>query len=108
MNVGVGLGEIFVFLLIYGLLMSFLLRSMAVSRKRGYYLKLSILLVLYISITIFIWTRYKAEENHVNSHSGLDPISYTNEALLMIGGFTAFNLLLIVVGVYLNKRSNHT
>lgn len=43
----------------------------------------------------------------MNSHSGLEPISFTSEATVMLVGFSIYSLVLLFLGVYL-KRKKHS
>lgn len=49
---------------------------------------------------------YKGLENHINTHSGYEPISLTKEAIFLIVGFTTYNLILLLLSRQINRKKS--
>lgn len=98
--------EIIIFMLVYGGLFLYTLRSISSKNKTLAYIKSAFLIILYVFISIIIWFTYKAEEYHINNHSGYKPISVTDEATLVLIGFSIYSILLLLLGVHLKRRRN--
>ncbi|MBS3679856.1 peptide ABC transporter permease [Ornithinibacillus massiliensis] len=102
-----GISEIIFFMIVYGGLFIYIFQTISSNNRVLFYLKSAILLLLYIFISSIFWFRYKGEELHINNHSGYEPISYTGEAILMIGFFSIYTVILLILS-YLLKRKRHS
>ncbi|MEH7226689.1 peptide ABC transporter permease [Bacillus sp. JJ1566] len=100
-----GIFEIIIIMLVYGGLFLFTLQSISSKNKISVYVKSVFLIILYGFISTIIWFTFKAEEYHINNHSGYEPISYTGEAILMIVGLSIYSLLLLM---FILKRKRHS
>ncbi|RDW15144.1 peptide ABC transporter permease [Oceanobacillus chungangensis] len=107
MGLKIEIYEIIIFMLVYGGLFIYILRSISSKNKTIAYIKSAFLIILYIFIGTIIWFTYKAEEYHINNHSGLEPISVTNEATLVVVGFSIYSIILLLFGIHL-KRKRHS
>ncbi|WP_339215027.1 peptide ABC transporter permease [Ornithinibacillus sp. FSL M8-0202] len=102
-----GISEIIFFMIIYSGLFLFIIQIIPSNNRVLFYVKSATLLLLYLLISSTFWFRYKVEELHINEHSGYEPISYTGEAILMIGFFGIYTIILLTLG-YLLKRKKHS
>ena len=96
--------EIVIFMLLYGGLFLFTLRSIYSRSKTLFNIKSAFLIVLYVFSSTIIWFMYKTEEHHINNHSGYEPISLTSEAIFMILGLSIYSIILLLLGVYLKRK----
>lgn len=102
-----GISEIIFFMIVYGGLFIYIFQTIPSNNRVLLYVKSATLLLLYIMISSIFWFSYKAEELHMNEHSGYEPISYTGEAVLMIGFFGIYTVILLTL-VYLLKRKRQS
>ncbi|MBC5638733.1 peptide ABC transporter permease [Ornithinibacillus sp. BX22] len=102
-----GISEIIFFMIIYSGLFLFIIQIIPSNNRVLFYVKSASLVLLYLMISSILWLSYKAEEVHINEHSGNEPISYTGEAVLMIGFFGIYTIILLTLG-YLLKRKKHS
>ncbi|MDQ0229212.1 peptide ABC transporter permease [Metabacillus malikii] len=107
MGLKVEIYEIIIFMLVYGGLFLYTLRSISSKNKTLAYIKSIFLIMLYVFITTIIWFNYKAEEYHINNHSGLEPISFTAEAIVVVISISIYNIILLLFGIHF-KRKRHS
>ncbi|MEN2467730.1 peptide ABC transporter permease [Ornithinibacillus sp. JPR2-1] len=101
------ISEIIFFMIIYSGLLLFIFQTIPSNNRVLFYVKSATLLLLYLLISSIFWFSYKAEELHINEHSGYEPISYTGEAVFMIGFFGIYTIILLTLG-YLLKRKKRS
>ncbi len=107
LDLKISISEMIIMMIVYGALFFYIMLSISSKEKTLLYIKSTFLLFLYVFISSVIWNFYKSEEEHMNSHSGLEPISFTSEATVMLVGFSIYSLVLLFLGVYL-KRKKHS
>ena len=101
-----GISEIIIIMLVYGGLFLYSLQPVSSNNKIIVYVKSAFLIILYGFISTIIWFTYKGDENHINNHSGFEPISFTGEAILMIVGLSIYSIILLLFSI-LPKRNNN-
>ena len=92
------------FMLVYGGLFLFTLQLFSSNNKILVYIKSAFLIALYVFISNIIWFTFKGEESHTNNHSGYEAISFTGEAILCLGVFSIYNIILLLLGTYLRRK----
>lgn len=92
------------FMLVYGGLFLFTLQLFSSNNKILVYIKSAFLIALYVFISNIIWFTYKGEESHINNHSGYETISFTGEAILLVGVFSIYSIILLLLGIYLRRK----
>lgn len=108
MELKIGIYEIIIiFMFAYGGLFLYIIRAISAKNKVVVYIKSAFIIILYVFSSTIIWFTYKGEEYHINNHSGYEPISFTREAILMIVGFSIYNIILLLLGIRL-KRKRHS
>lgn len=86
-------------MLVYGGLFLYTLQMVSSKNKILVYVKSAFLIILYVFISTTIWFTYKSEEYHFNNHSGYEPISFTDEAVLMIVGLSIYSVILFSLSI---------
>ena len=104
MDLKIGISEIIIMMIVYGALFFYTFLFISSKKKTVLYIISAFLLFLYVFNSTMIWNFYKSEEEHMNSHSGLEPISFTSEATVMLVGFSIYSLVLLLLGVYLKRK----
>ncbi|GGA90436.1 hypothetical protein GCM10008025_36230 [Ornithinibacillus halotolerans] len=100
----IGISDIIIFMLVYGVIFLYTMCVISSKNKILLYIKSALLIFFYVSISSMVWIYYKTEEDYFNSHSGLGPISYTDEAVLLLVGFCIYNIILFLLSVQLNRK----
>ncbi|SOC43770.1 peptide ABC transporter permease [Ureibacillus acetophenoni] len=95
--------EIIMIMLVYGGLFLYALQMVSSKNKMVGFVKSAILIILFGFISTTIWLTYKAEEYHINNHSGYEPISFTHHAILMIVGLSIYSVVLFSLSILLKK-----
>lgn len=98
--------EIIIMMLVYGGLFLYTARLSSSNNKIIFYGHYVFLIVLYGLISLSIWFMYKGLENHINTHSGYEPISLTKEAIFLIVVFTTYNLILLLLSRQINRKKS--
>ena len=98
--------EIIIMMLVYGGLFLYTARLGSSNNKIIFYGHYVFLIVLYGLISLSIWFMYKGLENHINNHSGYEPISLSKEAIFLIVGFTTYNLILLLLSRQINRKKS--
>lgn len=101
-----GISEVFIIILIYGGLFTYIWQMILANTKRTFYVKSTLLIVLYSFFSTTIWFTYKGQEEHINNHSGLDPISFTDEAILTIVVFSIFSVVVLFLNIFWKRKRN--
>ncbi|GGA60008.1 peptide ABC transporter permease [Ornithinibacillus halotolerans] len=96
--------EIIIFMLVYGGLFLYTLRTISLRNKGLAYIKSALLILFYLFMTTVIWSTYQSEQDHVNDHSGLDSINIMGEATFVIVGLSIYSIFLLVIGIYLKRK----
>ncbi|MDN4494481.1 peptide ABC transporter permease [Ureibacillus aquaedulcis] len=99
-----GISEIFIIMLIYAGLYIYTWQMVSSSNKVIVYIKYIFQIILYGIFSAAIWFSYKGEEYHINNHSGLEPISNTGEAILMIVGLSIYSVVLYFLNIHLKRK----
>ena len=101
-----GISEMFIMMLVYGVLFTYIWQIILSTNKIIIYVKSTLLIILYGFFSTTIWSTYKGQEYHINNHSGLEPISYRNEAALTIVGLSIYTVFILLLNILL-KRKRH-
>lgn len=99
-----GFSEIIIMMLVYGGLFMYASQLRPSNNKIIGYVKSASFIILYGLIATSIWFTYKGEEYHINNHSGYEPVSFTDEAIVMIVGFSIYCLILFVLNISLRRK----
>ena len=99
-----GISKMFIIILIYGGIFTYIYQIVLANTKIIFYVKLALLIILYGFFSTTIWFTYKGQEDHINNHSGLEPISFTGEAILTIVVFSIFSVVILFLNI-LQKRT---
>ncbi len=101
-----GISEMFIIILVYGGLFTYIWQMILANTKIIFYVKSTLLIILYGFFSTTIWFTYKGQEDHINNHSGLEPISFTGEAILTIVVFSIFSVVILFLNIFLKRKRN--
>ncbi len=101
-----GISEMFIIILVYGGIFTYICQIVLANTKLIFYVKLALLIILYGFFSTTIWFTYKGQEDHINNHSGLEPISFTGEAILTIVVFSIFSVVILFLNIFLKRKRN--
>ena len=101
-----GISEMFIIILVYGGIFTYIYQIVLANTKIIFYVKLALLIILYGFFSTTIWFTYKEQEDHINNHSGLEPISFTGEAILTIVVFSIFSVVILFLNIFLKRKRN--
>ena len=101
-----GISEMFIIILIYGGTFTYIWQMISANTKLIFYVKSTLLIILYGFFSTTIWFTYKEQEDHINNHSGLEPISFTGEAILTIVVFSIFSVVILLLNIFLKRKRN--
>ena len=101
-----GISEMFIIILVYGGIFTYIYQIFLANTKIIFYVKLALLIILYGFFSTTIWFTYKEQEDHINNHSGLEPISFTGEAILTIVVFSIFSVVILFLNIFLKRKRN--
>lgn len=95
--------ELIIMMVVYGGLFIYTWQMVSSNNRAIVYLKATFLFILYGLVSTNIWFTLKGEEYHINNHSGLEPVSYSGEAILMIVAFSIYNVTLLCLNMFLKR-----
>ena len=101
-----GISEMFIIILVYGGLFTYIWQMILANTKLFFYVKSTLLIILYGFFSTTIWFTYKEQEDHFNNHSGLEPISLTGEAIVMTVYFSIFSVLILFLNIFWERKRN--
>ena len=101
-----GISEVLIIILVYGGLFTYIWQMILANTKLIFYVKFALLIILYGFFSTTIWFTYKEQEDHINNHSGLEPISFTGEAILTIIVFSIFSVVILFLNIFLKRKRN--
>ena len=101
-----GISEMFIIILVYGGIFTYIYQIVLANTKIIFYVKMALLIILYSFFSITTWFTYKGQEDHINNHSGLEPISFTGEALLTIVVFSIFSVVILLLNIFMKRKRN--
>ena len=101
-----GISEMFIIILVYGGLFTYIWQMILANTKLIFYVKFALLIILYGFFSTTIRFTYKEQEDHINNHSGLEPISFTGEELLTIVVFSIFSVIILFLNIFLKRKRN--
>ena len=101
-----GISEMFIIILVYGGIFTYIYQIVLANTKIIFYVKLALLIILYGFFSTTIWFTYKGQEDHINNHSGLEPISFTGEAILTTVVFSIFSVVILFLNIFLKRKRN--
>ena len=101
-----GISEMFIIILVYGGIFTYIYQIVLANTKIIFYVKLALLIILYGFFSTTIWFTYKGQEDHINNHSGLEPISFTGEAILTTVVFSIFSVMILFLNIFLKRKRN--
>ena len=101
-----GISEMFIIILVYGGIFTYIYQIVLANTKIIFYVKLALLIILYGFFSTTIWFTYKEQEDHINNHSGLEPINFTGEAILTIVVFSIFSVVILFLNIFLKRKRN--
>jgi len=101
-----GISEMFIIILVYGGIFTYIYQIVLANTKIIFYVRLALLIILYGFFSTTIWFTYKGQEDHINNHSGLEPISFTGEAILTTVVFSIFSVVILFLNIFLKRKRN--
>lgn len=101
-----GISEMFIIMLVYGGLFTYIWQMILSNTKIFFYVKSALLLILYVFLATTIWFTYQGQEYHINNHSGLESISFTGEAVFTTVIFSIFSVFILFLNIFLKRKRN--